>query len=169
MLFLTKTKHTQILELKSDYMYHSRISCSTKRHMSCLKNSTDNIMVVVRGEGHGRKMKVVKGVKCMVTMTFSGKHNAVHRWCTLEMYTWNLYIVTNQCYPNKVNTEISDCLCICDHSLYKFDQCYLPWPRKQNQPNPKPKQSNQLWCLAQIWPVTSPCPEFSWPSSYTVL
>lgn len=28
-------------------------------------------------------------------------YNAVHRWCILELFTWHLYNVTNQCHPNK--------------------------------------------------------------------
>ena len=30
-------------------------------------------------------------------------HNAIHRWCTIELYTWNLYNLINQCRPSKIN------------------------------------------------------------------
>ena len=99
MSFLKKTKHTQILELKNDFMYDSRTSCSTKRLMSCFKNSADNVMVVARGEGGGGRMKMVKAVKCMVVMTFSGEHimqyiDDVSQKCTLETHVQLLTNVT---------------------------------------------------------------------------
>lgn len=28
-------------------------------------------------------------------------HNAIYRWCGIDLYTWNLYNFINQCYPNK--------------------------------------------------------------------
>ena len=30
-------------------------------------------------------------------------HNTLHRWCIIELYTWNLYNFINQCHPNKFN------------------------------------------------------------------
>lgn len=31
-------------------------------------------------------------------------HNAMYRWCIIEMYPWNLYNFINQCHPNEFNT-----------------------------------------------------------------
>ena len=28
-------------------------------------------------------------------------HKTIHRWCTVELYAWNLYNFINQCHPNK--------------------------------------------------------------------
>ena len=27
--------------------------------------------------------------------------NTIHRWCIIELYTWNLYNLIDQCYPSK--------------------------------------------------------------------
>ena len=30
-------------------------------------------------------------------------HNAIYRWCIIDLYTWNLYNFINQCHHNKCN------------------------------------------------------------------
>ena len=32
--------------------------------------------------------------------------NSVCRWCYVELYTWNLYDLVNQCHPNKFNLKM---------------------------------------------------------------
>ena len=34
------------------------------------------------------------------------QRNIIYRWCIIELYTWNLYNLINQCHPNKFNKNI---------------------------------------------------------------
>ena len=31
-------------------------------------------------------------------MTVGGEHNAIYTWCIIELYTWHLYTLINQCH-----------------------------------------------------------------------
>lgn len=62
-------------------------------------------MVIVRGDGDGERMKRVLVVKCMegdLTLVVNSACN-IYRGCPVEVYTWNLSNLVNQCQPGRFN------------------------------------------------------------------
>ena len=81
---------------------------------------TDQSIVVTRGKAGWGGSNVVKdkgGPIYVDGRRFDFRwwtHNAIYRWCTIELYTWNLYNVIDQCHPNK------------------FDKIKIKWPPKHS-------------------------------------
>ena len=50
---------------------------------------------------------MVGGQDASRKQSFTGwwTHNAIHKWCIIELYAWNLYNFINQSYPNKFNLK----------------------------------------------------------------
>ena len=63
----------------------------------------DSSMVSAGGEGGGRGSRGIDGDGRRLTR--AGAHHTGCRWCVVELYSWNLCNIVNQCHPHEVNKK----------------------------------------------------------------
>ena len=86
-------------------MWDIKLKATSKQTRKTNKHSqTHNSTVVSRGKGSGSKGEggQTRGDRRWFDFGWWA-HSAIYRSCIIELYTWNLYNLINQCFPNKFN------------------------------------------------------------------
>ena len=87
-------------------------------------------------------------------------HNIINRWSIIELYTWNLYNLINQCHPNKFNKAMN----------YIGFKCIILWHMIRIL-NCVPTTQSEIFCHRRFGPLylSLPCTPLPFSNHHAVV